>query len=257
MAASPEFSRIHYAGSSPLRAEFLKHVTGDRAEIIPIGAGIELEALHPLSVAQEKIAHAQHTLGGEPVGCCIAFDTLTYVPTVIEGRLLYEARRKPSDEAAVQRLFWEMSRHLNFPYRIRSASILLCNGEERSACHDASIALSPRGLALLSTDTGFSAYVSHVRDFGYPFGQDQSPITMAAGLNFETLLALGYVEAVDGVYRNHYGFERNMQRAFFLATVGASHKVLGPLTHNPMGHIITFPFYCDGLTLLKKYSGPM
>lgn len=253
MPLSPD--RIYYAGSNPLRAEFLNHVTDGRAEVISLGAGIELEAIHPLSVAQEKITQAQTPDG--PTGCCIAFDTLTYVPTVTKEGLFYEARGKPDHEMETQRVFREMSRLPNLPYRIRSASVLRCNGEDRGAWHDASITLSAHGLALLNTDAGFSAYVSRIEDFGYQFGHNQSPRAVAAGLSFETLLALGCIEAVDGVYRNQNGFERRAQRALFLATVGVSHRVLGPLTHDPMKHIITFPFHRDSLSLLKKYTGAM
>lgn len=252
MPLSPD--RIYYAGSNRLRTEFLKHATDGHAEVIPLGSGIELHALHPLSIAQGKITRAQRAVD-EPIGCCVAFDTLTYAPKPTQEGLVYEARGKPRDETEVQQLFWEMSGLPTLPYRIRSASVLQCNGEETTAWHDASITLSPHGLALLCTNAGFSTYVSHVRDFGYPFGQNQSPLTMTAGLNLEALLALGCVEAIDGVYRNQHGFETSAERALFLATVGASHKVLGPLAHDPMKHIITFPFYRDNLALLRKYTG--
>lgn len=257
MVAISEIGVIHYAGNSFLRREFLEHVAGDNQKVIALGGGIELKALHPLLVAQGKIESAQkmNAAPDDITNCYVAFDTLTYVPTITKDGLLYEVRGKPESEDEVQRLLWEMRQQDPLPYRIRSASALRCGNIEKTAWHDASITLSYQGLTMLTSDSGLRTYASHVKDFGYQCNPKTTLTDFAAGLNLETLLALGCVDTIDGVHRDQVGFKPKAERALFLATVGASHQVIGPITHNPMNHIVTFPHHLDLLALLGKYTG--
>ncbi|MEK7544348.1 MAG: hypothetical protein AAB557_05745 [Patescibacteria group bacterium] len=245
---------VLYAGSNPVRLKFLEHVAGEDAHVIALGGGIELQAPHPLSVAKRKIEFAQKIQGG-PEDCYVAFDALTFVPTGGVDGLIYEVRGKPKNDEEIQRLFWEMKHRDPLPYRIRAASALVCGDVQKTAWHDTSISLSPQGLSWLASDAGLAAYAAHIKAFGYQFSQTQHPSDFAAGLNLETLLATGCVESINDVWIDQQGFEIEMQRALFLATVGASHQVLGPLTHTPMDHIITFPHHMDRLALLEKYIG--
>lgn len=257
MAITPEIDtkkNILYAGGNSLRHKFLEHVAGENAHVIALGGGIELQALHPLSVAKGKIEFAQKKQGG-PEDCYVAFDALTFVPAVGEHGLMYEVRGKPKNDGEIQRLFWDLKHRDPFPYRIRAASALACGNVKKTAWHDTSIFLSPHSLSWLANDIGLAAYTAHIEAFGYQFGQTQHPTDFAAGLNLETLLALHCVESINDVSVGQQGFEVEMQRALFLATVGASHQVLGPLTHTPMDHIITFPHHIDRLALLEKYTG--
>ncbi len=255
MAALSEIGTAHiiYAGRNRLRREFLTYAVPD-AQVTSLAGDLEIKAYHPISVAQAKIASIKKGEAFEPTDCFVAFDTLTYVPT--QGCLVYEARGKPSSKADVLRLFWELRKHESVPqYRIRSASVLWCGDHEKNAFHDATISLSPHGLARLTSDQGFDAYTAFVHDFGYQFHEYQSLTDISAGLHLEALFALGCVEAIDGMQPTHVGFVPRAQRAIFLATVGASHHVLQPITHNPMGHILEFPYHRDRLALLNKYTG--
>lgn len=252
-----EINRVHYAGSSGLRYAFLQHIATDRFEVIATGGGTEANAVHPLPIAREKILFVRNQESPPPPSeCFVAFDTVTYIPTIGNRGLYFEASGKPENDETVQRFFWDMKNQEGIrPYRIRSASVLWCNGEEHSAWHDASISLSERGVAQLATDRGMAAYTLYIEEFEHQFGNQRAVTDFAAGLHLETFLAMGYVEAIDDVPQNQTGFEIAAERAIFLASVGASHRILGPLTHEPMNHIITFPHHLDRLALLGKYTG--
>lgn len=255
LSESDTGKKIVYAGLNALRREFVEHVVGADVSVIALGGGIELHALHPLTVAQAKITHAQK-LQDEPEACYVAFDALTAVPSEGEHGPVYQILGKPTDDEAVQRMFGRMNGANPLPYRIRAASVLACGGQQQSAWHDASIHIDPQSLSLLASDPGFSRYAEYIGIFGYQSGQAQHPADFAAGLNLEALLAMNCVYAINGISMHQREFEVEAQRALFLARVGASHKILGPLTHHdPMKHIISFPHHLDSLALIKKYSG--
>lgn len=248
--------KIIYAGLNELRREFVEHVVGDDVSVIALGGGIELHALHPLTVAQAKITFAQQQQD-ESDACYVAFDALTAVPIGGEHGPAYQILGKPKDEDAVQRMFRCMNDVHPLPYRIRAASVLVCGAEQKSAWHDASIHIDPKSLSWLASDSGFARYAEYISIFGYQWSQTQHPTDYAAGLNLEALLAMNCVTAINDIEMHQQGFEVEAQRALFLAMVGASHKILGQLTHydDPMKHIISFPHHLDSLALIKKYSG--
>ncbi len=260
MAAASErdtITKVHYAGNSGLRYAFLQHIAEGHAEVIAVGGGVESKAVHPLLVAREKILYVRNQQNSSPLTeCCVAFDTLTYIPTTGSQDLSFKASGKPENDKNVQRFFWNMSREKKVqPYRIRSASILWCNGTEHTAWHDASILLSEEGASRLATDTGFADYTRYIAEFEHQFDEQRNVTDFAAGLHLETLVAMSYVDAIDGVHHDQTEFETATERAIFLASVGASHRILAPLTHDPMNHIITFPHHQDRLALLGKYTG--
>lgn len=261
MVALPETrmpGKIFYAGRNPLRIEFLEHIAGDGVSVIALDGGIEVQAFHPLPVARNKIFFVQNQ--GEdpppPTECCVAFDTLTYIPTVGNQGQFFKSTGKPENEESVQRLFWSLhNQNKNRPYRIRAASILWCNDTEQTAWHDASILLSKYGTERLATDVGFTDYIQYIEGFEHQFNNRRNVTDFAAGLHLETLLAMNCVEAIDDVPKFQADFKTVAERAIFLACVGVSHRILSPLSHTPMKHILTFPHHLDRLALVNKFTG--
>lgn len=273
-AEPPTKLRVYYAGQSPRRAQFLKHVFGEVATIkIESYKKIEPTDEETRHVAGWKVMEAGPqvpTAQPKERIAVISGDTLVKTPTLtpteygVGEHIRYIRQGKVPDAAVVQAIFQKMvETHAQtgegLVYYIEASSraeIRHPKGKPHEGVSDMNhhiIQLDTEKIKSLGNG-GFKEYIEACREFhnGHVYdptgdyvrqrGKPMDVTDISGGLELPVLTKLGAVRGINGIDRSDPEFPKALHEAIFSATVGISKVVLNHIEPGSGETVHSYPW---------------